>query len=97
MKNRDEFVSDLKERLDRWNAEAAKWEARAARAREDQLAAFKARRDEALYQLKLLEKASSAAFEDAARGAEAAWRALSQAFDDARAHFEKAPRKKTKA
>lgn len=97
MKTRDEFVSDLKERLDRWNAEAAKWEARAARAREDQLAAFNARRDEALYQLKLLEKASSAAFEDAARGAEGAWRALSQAFEDARAHFEKSPPKKTKA
>ena len=97
MKNRDQFVSDLKERLDRWNAQAAKWEARAARAREDQLAAFNARRDEALYQLKLLEKASSAAFEDAARGAEGAWQALSQAFDDARAHFEKVPPKKTKA
>src|SRR4051794_39609339 len=97
MKNRDQFVNDLKARLDRWNAEAAKWEVRATKARDEQLAAFNARREEALYQLKLLEKASSAAFDDAARGAESAWHALDQAFDKARAHFEKVPPKKNKA
>ncbi len=96
MKSRDEYVNDLKERLDRWNLEAEKWEARVQRARDDQLAAFQARRDEALYQMKLLEKASSAAYDDVARGAEKAWKELAAAFESARVHFEKSPRK-TKA
>ena len=96
MPKRDEFVNDLKERLDRWNGEAAKWEARAQKARDEQLAAFQARREEALYQMKLLEGASSAAFDDVARGAEKAWKALGEAFESARHHFEKSPGK-TKA
>lgn len=95
MSKRDEFVNDLKQRLDRWNLEAAKWEARAERARADQLDAFQSRRDEALYQMKLLENASVAAFDDVARGAEAAWKALGEAFETARTHFEKStPHKK---
>ena len=95
MKTRDQLVDDLKGRLDRWNAEAAKWEARALKARDAQLAAFEARREEALYQMKLLEKASGAAFDDVAKGAEAAWKALGEAFESARHHFERSG--KTKA
>jgi hypothetical protein len=94
MKNRDQFVNDLKARLDRWNLEAEKWEARGGRLRADQAKAFHARRDEALYQLRLLEMASSAAFDDAAAGAEKAWKALAEAFEKAYTHFEKAPQKK---
>ena len=96
MTKRDDVVTSLKERLDRWNLEATKWEARVERARNDQLAAFHEKRDEALYQMKLLEKASGAAFDDVARGAEKAWAALGEAFDAARTHFEKSPRKSTR-
>jgi hypothetical protein len=94
MKNRDEFVNHLKARLDRWNDQAAKWEETAHRVRTTHLAAFDARREDALYQLKLLERASTEAYEDAVVGAENAWKALAEAFDTARSHFEKAPSKK---
>ncbi|HUL56282.1 MAG TPA: hypothetical protein VLT60_04755 [Usitatibacter sp.] len=89
MKDRDQFVKDLKSSLDRWNAEAAKWEARAEQSRDAYLAAYHAKRDEALYQLKLLEKASSSAYDDVAKGTDLAWKALSEAYDKALTHFEK--------
>jgi len=93
MTNRDQFVSDLKSRLDRWNAEVAKWEARAERSRDDYLATYQAKRDEALYQLKLLEKASASAYDDVAKGADEAWKALSQAYEKASTHFAKSQSK----
>jgi lipid II:glycine glycyltransferase (peptidoglycan interpeptide bridge formation enzyme) len=61
MKTRDEYVAKLKTRLDQWNAEAARWEAQAKATKEKQLEAFNQRRDEALYQLKLLEGAAASA------------------------------------
>jgi hypothetical protein len=89
MKNRDQFVEELKASLDRWNAEAAKWESRTAKSRDEHLAAYQAKRDQALYQLKLLEKASASAYEDVAKGADTAWKALSEAYEKALKHFEK--------
>ena len=77
MKSRDEYVSKLKTDLDRWNVEAAKWEAQAASARADlkkgyakQLEALRARREETLYKLNLLEAASATAWTELERGAE---------------------------
>jgi hypothetical protein len=89
MKKRDELVQSLKDRLDRWNAEADLWESRFGRTRDVYRDMFRARREEALYQLTLLEKASESAFADIARGTEQAWDALASAYEAAHAHFEK--------
>lgn len=95
MMNRDEYVRKLKAQLDQWNAEAKQWEAKAHEAQsqmkaeyEKQLAAVNARRDEALYQMKLLQNASLDAWQDMMRGTEEAWKNMSEAFNKARSHFE---------
>lgn len=94
--NRDEYVQKLKQQLDEWNGEAAKWEAKTREAQatmkaeaERQLAALNSRRDEALYQMKLLQNASADAWRDMMAGAERAWKDLQEATDRARSHFEK--------
>lgn len=96
MVNRDEYVQKLKSQLDQWNAEAKQWEAKAQEAQshmkaeyEKQLAAVNSRRDEALYQMKLLQNASADAWQDMMRGTEQAWKNMSEAFTKARSHFEK--------
>jgi hypothetical protein len=89
--SRDQFVARLKERLDAWNGRIAKWEKSASAARSEQLAEYRSRRDAALYNLKLLEDASGAAWNDVAAGADDAWQRMEKAFDQARVHFEKAP------
>ena len=96
MTNRDDYVQKLKEQLDQWNAEVAKWEEKTKSAQaemkagyEKQLEAFRARRDEALYQLHQVQVASSEAWMDMMKGADAAWKAMGEAFVNARSHFEK--------
>jgi lipid II:glycine glycyltransferase (peptidoglycan interpeptide bridge formation enzyme) len=94
--NRDEYVNKLKTQLDQWNAEAAKWEEKAKEAQasmkseyEKQLAALNSRREEALYQMKLLQNASADAWQELMRGADDAWKSMQEAFNKARSHFEK--------
>jgi len=94
--NREEYVQKLKTQLDEWNAEAKKWEAKASEAQagmkaeyEKQLAAVNSRRDEALYQMKLMQNASLDAWQDMMRGTEEAWKNMHDAFNKARSHFEK--------
>lgn len=96
MKTRDEYVAGLKTRLDRWNADAGKWEAQASVARADmkkqyakQLETLRERREEALYNLNLVEKASATAWKDLARGADEAWDRMQEAIKAASSHFEK--------
>jgi lipid II:glycine glycyltransferase (peptidoglycan interpeptide bridge formation enzyme) len=96
MINREEYVQKLKSQLDQWNAEAAQWEQKAKTAQthmkaeyEKQLAAVNSRRDEALYQMKLLQSASLDAWQDMMRGTEQAWKNMHEAFNKARSHFEK--------
>jgi lipid II:glycine glycyltransferase (peptidoglycan interpeptide bridge formation enzyme) len=96
MMNREEYVQKLKSQLDQWNAEATKWEAKAKAAQstmkaeyEKQLAAVNSRRDEALYQMKLLQNASHDAWQDMMRGTDEAWKNMHEAFNKARSHFEK--------
>ena len=96
MINREEYVQKLKSQLDQWNAEAAKWEAKAKTAQATmqqeyakQLGLLNSRRDEALYQLKLLQGASNDAWQDMMRGADQAWKNMHEAFNRARSHFEK--------
>ena len=96
MINRDEYVKKLKTQLDQWNAEAAKWEAKAKDAQatmkqeaEKQLNSLNSRRDEALLQMKLLQGASTDAWQDMMRGADQAWKNMHEAFNRAKSHFEK--------
>lgn len=96
MINRDEYVQKLKAQLDQWNAEAKKWEAKAEEATasmkaeyEKQLNTLHSRRDEAMYQLKLLQGASTDAWQDMMKGADQAWKGMQEAVNRARSHFEK--------
>ena len=96
MANRDEYVQKLKAQIDAWNAEAARWEQKAREAQaglkleyQRQLEQVKGRREEMLYQLRLLQGASAGAWEDLMRGADQAWKGMQEAFDRARSHFEK--------
>lgn len=98
MKTRDEYVAKLKQQLDQWNAEVAKWEAQAKSAKqtlrersEKELAVLKAQRELALYNLKLLEGASATAWAELRKGADDAWARMQAALADARTHFEKRP------
>lgn len=94
--NRDAYVQKMKEQLDHWNAEAAKWEAKAKDAQasmkaeyEKQLNLLHSRRDEAMYQLKLMQGASTDAWQDMMKGADQAVKSMQEAFNRARSHFEK--------
>jgi len=96
MMRRDEYVEKLKAQLDEWNAEVSKWEAKTASAQAEmkaetakRLEELRGRRDEAMYQLRLLQNASTDAWMDLMRGTEQAWKSLHEAFDRARSHFEK--------
>jgi hypothetical protein len=96
MANRDEYVRNLKAQIDQWNAQAARWEAQMkesqGRLRQEyaqQLDQISSRRDEMLYQLKLLQSASAGAWEALMRGADQAWKGMQEAFERARSHFEK--------
>ena len=94
--NRQEYVEKLKAQLDQWNAESVKWEEKARTAQVDmkaeydkQLATLQARREEAMYQMRLLQDASTEAWKDVMTGADAAWQQMQEAFGKARTHFEK--------
>jgi hypothetical protein len=94
--DRDAYVQKLKSQLDHWNVEAARWEAQMreaqGRLRDEyarQLEQLKSRREEVLYQLRLLQNASAGAWGDMRRGADQAWKSMQEAFDRARSHFEK--------
>jgi len=94
--NREEYVEKMKTQLDQWNAEVTKWEAKAKASQadmkaqyEEQLEALRSRRDEAMYTLHQLQVASGVAWMDMMKGADAAWKAMAEAFGKARSHFEK--------
>lgn len=96
MISRDEYVAKLKAQIDQWNAEAARWEAKAKTAEagmkaeyEKQLEQWRSRRDEALYQMRLLQNASTDAWTEMMRGADAAVKSMQEAFAAARSKFEK--------
>jgi hypothetical protein len=93
---RDQYVSKLKERLDKWNAEAAVWDKNAHAAKVVQLEAYHRHRDAAVYNLTLLEKASTSAWKDLVSGADTAWDDLQASFKTAREHFAKYPPEKAK-
>jgi uncharacterized coiled-coil DUF342 family protein len=94
MSERDAYVAKMKAKLDEWNAEIQKFEARAGAASaeaklkyEQQVAELKARRDEAARKLRELQDAGAGAWESLREGTEAAWSAMAKAFKDAAARF----------
>jgi hypothetical protein len=56
---------------------------------EKQLNQLHSRRDEAMYQLKLLQNASASAWQDMMKGSDQALKSMQEAFIRARTHFEK--------
>ena len=89
---RDEYVQKLKSQIDQWNAQMGAWEAAAKGAQgqaAQQLEQLKARRDEALGEMRRLQGASMDAWKDMMRGAEDAFRGMQEAFDRARHNFDK--------
>jgi len=96
MMRREEYVEKLKGQLDQWNSEVTKWEAKASGVQAElkaeaakRLEELRGRRDEAMYQMRLLQNASTDAWMDLMRGTDQAWKSLHEAFDRARTHFEK--------
>lgn len=96
MSSREEYVQKMKAQLDQWNAEVAKWEQKTQAAQaemkaeyEKQLETLRSRRDEATYQMHQVSVASTEAWMDMVKGADAAWKAMGEAFIKARSHFEK--------
>jgi len=96
MTKRDEYVDKLKKQLDDWNAEAAKWEAKAKAAQagmradyEKQLTAFRRQRDHALGQMQQIQAASGEAWQDLVRGTDDAWAKMREAVEKARSQFKK--------
>ena len=96
MSNRDEYVAKLKAQLDQWNAEIAKWEAKARAAQaemrldaEKQLDAYRRQRDEAVEHMRKMQAASGEAWRDLMHGAEDAWAKVREAFERASSHFNK--------
>jgi hypothetical protein len=95
MTTRDEYVAKLKAQLDQWNAQIAVWEAKAQQVQSEakseyqtQLARLRSQQEQALGALKRVQGASLEAWQDLARGADSAWRAMQDAFDKARSHFD---------
>jgi hypothetical protein len=94
MNNRDEYVEKMKAQLDQWNRQSAVWEAAAreatAEARielEKQIGIMKSRADDLAYRMELLKAASADAWQEIARGADEARKAMQDAFEKARFHF----------
>lgn len=96
MINRDEYVRKLKAQIDDLNAEAAHWQDKARKAQagmkaeyERQLENFRRKSEEAMAELRRVQSASSDAFSELMRGADAALQRMKDAFDRARKSFDK--------
>lgn len=96
MTTRNEYVEQLKNNLDKWNADLAKWEEKARGAKNDikieyemRLDALRKQRDEAAAKFRVLQASSDEAWQELKAGADTAWAAMRAAFDKARAHFQK--------
>ncbi len=96
MANRDDYVEKLKARLDEWNAELTRWEARAKVVQTDvridyerRIETLRKQRDSAIDQMKRVQSAAGDAWLELARGADDAWEKMREAFEKARSHFQK--------
>jgi uncharacterized coiled-coil DUF342 family protein len=94
MTNRDDYVKKMHAKLDQWNADIDRLEAKMKAASSDvrvvyqrQLDQLRAQRDEAVYRLRHLRESSGAAWEELRAGMELAWEALSEALQSAKSQF----------
>ena len=90
--DRDEYVRRLKEQIDQWNAQLAKWEAMSEEVKNrclQQLDEAQVRRDEAIAEMKRLQGASADAWTSMMKGAETAFKNMQDAFENARKGFDK--------
>lgn len=96
MPTRNEYVEQLKNNLDKWNTDLAKWEKKARMTKTDltidyemKLEELRKHREEATARLKELQASSGEAWKELKAGTDTAWAAMREAFDKARAHFQK--------
>ena len=96
MLTRKEYVEQLKNKLDEWNADIAKWEGKTRGAKNDLTIEYEMRmddlrkkREEATAKLKEVQASSEEAWKELKAGADSAWAAMREAFDKAKTHFQK--------
>lgn len=96
MTARNEYIEQLKNNLDKWNADLAKWEEKARGAKTDlrieydmKLEALRKQREEAAAKLKEVQASSGEAWKELKAGTDTAWAAIREAFDKAASHFQK--------
>jgi ribonuclease HII len=90
--NRDEYVRKLKEQIDQWNAQMAKWEAMSQEVKNkylQQLDEVQVRREEAMQELKRIQGASADAWSQMMSGADTAFKEMRDAFERAAKAFGK--------
>ena len=90
--NRDEYVRKLKEQIDQWNTQMAKWEAMSDDIKNkylQQLDEAQVRRDEALAELRRVQSASADAWSQMMSGTDAAFKDMREAFERAAKAFGK--------
>ena len=94
MSSRDEYLQKFKTKLDEWNADIDKLEAKARDAQADaqgqyheQLESLRETRDDALKRYNEMQNATVDAWDAMAQGAEKAWQSWLDAFADARSKF----------
>ncbi|MCH4813942.1 hypothetical protein [Vreelandella neptunia] len=94
MRQRDEFVEEMKAKLDAWNAEIDKLTAKARQASaearvkyQEDIERLKKRQAETQLRLEELQYASEAAWETVRQGMEESWELMRKAFRDASSRF----------
>ena len=84
--NRDEYVRKLKEQVDQWSVQMAKWEAMSEEVKNkylQQLDEAQVRREEAMQELKRVQGASADAWTQMMSGADTAFKEMREAFERA--------------
>ncbi len=91
MTSRDEYLEKFKAKLEEWNADIDKLEAKARAAQADmqadyreQLEALRRTRDDALKESDKVQNAAVDAWDAMVQGSEKAWQAWTDAFENAR-------------
>jgi len=84
--NRDEYVRKLKEQIDQWSVQMAKWEVMSEEVKNkylQQLDEAQVRREEAMQELKRVQGASADAWTQMMSGADTAFKEMREAFERA--------------
>ncbi|HVY04551.1 MAG TPA: hypothetical protein VHB46_01120 [Burkholderiales bacterium] len=94
--DRDEYVRNMKQQIDDWNAKLGAWEAEVQKAQANvkvqyqaQIKALEKQRDEAVKKMNETRDASHAAWTEVSKGAEAAWKNMQSGFEKAWGEFQK--------